>query len=137
VCRSAPQDAKDYFQAIESKNAAKAAKKKQHVHLKQLPTQGSGSGSYAPGAVGSSSGQMGIKQAFSNCSKADADAAVCRFFYAEGIPFLKVDSPYFLEALKAVSAFGPGYRPPPMKRLRTDCLDKEYDMVERELEVGF
>ncbi len=133
-CLEAPQDAKDLFQAIENEKAAATSKKRKRDDLDQL-TANDGSAT-APSTAGSTGPvQIGIKQAFSNSIKADADAAVCRYFYAEGTPFVKIESPYFLDMLQKVALFGAGYRPPPLKRLRTDGIDKEKALLDKDLEV--
>jgi hypothetical protein len=109
----------------------KKRKRRELDLLSSASAANSGSGS----AAASGSGQISILEALGNGRKALTDASVCRFFYAEGVPFVKIESPYFAELCQAIAAFGPGYRPPPMKRLRTDMLDKEVDHIKKLLEV--
>lgn len=53
-----------------------------------------------------------IQQTIQSCvrkgSKLDADRAVARAFYANGIPFNILDNKYFKEAVTAIAACGPG-----------------------------
>ena len=100
--------------------------------------RGSATDESGPSTAGSTApAQMGIKQAFNKQIKVDADAAVCRYYYAEGTPFVKIKSPYFVEMLQKVAQFGVGYRPPPLKRLRTDCIDNEKALLDKDLKVCF
>ena len=66
---------------------------------------------------------------------AEADAAVGRFIFAGGIPFVKTDSPYFSAMLSAVAKAGQHYGTPSRDKLRTTVLDREVAHVERLLEV--
>ena len=64
--------------------------------------------------------------------KDDADAAVARFFYAEGIPFVKSESKYFREMLQAVCRQKCStYQPPGRAKLSEALLEKEYQSVKR------
>jgi hypothetical protein len=110
-----PLEAKDFFQANENENAAKASKRKTRDDLDLLTSQhGSAPDGSGPStAISTAPGQMGIRQAFNNQVKANADAPVCRYFYAEGTPFVKIESPYSKDMLQKVSLFGAGYRPLP------------------------
>lgn len=66
---------------------------------------------------------------------AEADAAVGRFIFAGGIPFVKTDSPHFSAMLSAVAKAGQHYRTPSRDKLRTTVLDREVAHVERLLEI--
>ena len=79
--------------------------------------------------------QLSSEDSFLPGTQAKADAAVARFLYAEGIPFLKVQSPYFQDLLTAVGTFGRGYRAPSIKKLRTSMLDAEVETVKQQLKV--
>jgi hypothetical protein len=65
-----------------------------------------------------------------------ANDAVAKFFFAEGIPFMKVNSPYFRDMLKAVSK-APGYTPPDRHTLATTMLDKQYKETQKLVEQTF
>ena len=105
-------EARALFQKIEDGLAAEREKKRKRSELNEL-TEG-------PGTEGSTASliQLSIESAFAPGLKAKADAAVARLLYAEGIAFVKAESVYFQDMLSAVGAYGPGYRPPSMKRLR-------------------
>jgi hypothetical protein len=60
--------------------------------------------------------------------------AVARFFYSNGIAFNVASSPYFEQFVKAVAAFGPGYKPPKHDALRNTLLDREKARIEKELQ---
>ena len=126
---SAAQEARTFFQSTEDGLAAQREKKRKRTELDEL-TGG-------PGTEGSSAGlvQRSIESALTPGLKAKADAAVARCFYAEGIPFVKVESAYFQDMLAAVGVFGRGYRPPSMKRLRTSMLDEEVENVKEQMKV--
>ena len=53
--------------------------------------------------------------------------------YAEDIPFVKLRSPFFLEALSASSNV-PGYRPPGLKALAGRLLDTAATTLQKELQ---
>ena len=80
-------------------------------------------------------GQQTLAQAFSKGTKSGCDAAVGRFFYAEGVPMQKISSPYtyFAEMCKAIGQFGASYHPPTRQRLATDMLEKEHAAVQDSL----
>lgn len=61
----------------------------------------------------------------SSVPKEDVDDIVARFFYADGFNIKVVNSPYFLEMLKAIAAFGLGYEPPTKDKLSDTYLSKE------------
>jgi hypothetical protein len=48
---------------------------------------------------------------------------------------VKIESPYFKDMLQKISLFCAGYRPPALKRLKTDCIDKEKALLEKDLQV--
>ncbi|MCO5572968.1 hypothetical protein L7F22_026730 [Adiantum nelumboides] len=95
--------------------------------------------------VGSSSkkrkGAQGpLASAFSWQARKQADQALRRFFYAEDIPEWKVQSPFFLEMVKAIGQVGPSYVPPTYNALRTTELNDEikergYERIEVTLEM--
>ena len=64
-CTQAPQDAKDFFQAIENENAATASKKRTRDDLDMLTShRGSATDGSGPSTAGSTApAQMGIKHA--------------------------------------------------------------------------
>ena len=116
------------FQKIEDEMAANKGKKRQREELDEL-TNGSRTGASTTGLV-----QLSIEQAMAPCLKNNADEAVMRYIYADGVAFSKAESTYFKEMLAAVAAYGPGY-PPSAKRLRTSLLDKEVENVKERLKV--
>ncbi len=66
-------------------------------------------------------------------TKEDVDDIVARFFYADGLSIKVVNSPYFLEMAKAISAFGPGYEPPSKDELSDSFLNKEKGRIEKSM----
>jgi len=56
--------------------------------------------------------EVSIPNAFHTTSKQAADAAVARYFYPCGIPFVVADSPYFKDAISSVIKCGAGYKLP-------------------------
>ena len=126
----AAEDARDFFQKVEDSLEATREKKRKRNELDELTD--------ASGCKGSTDTlvQISIETAFAPAAKAMTDAAVARFVYAEGVPFAKVQSPYFQDMLTAVGQFGRGYKPPSMKKLRTSMLDEEVENVKQQLKVN-
>lgn len=58
-----------------------------------------------------------------------ADEALARFFIAEGIPFRKLESPFFRDMIKSISEVGPCYIAPGKKKLSGTLLCDEYNRV--------
>jgi hypothetical protein len=61
----------------------------------------------------------------STTKKADADMALARFFFSEGIAFQKVESAHFKDMIQSISK-APGYTPPCRDRLSGPLLEAEY-----------
>ena len=85
---AAAEDARAFFQGVEDGMEAAKEKKRKRTELDEI-TDASGTGGSTDGLV-----QLSIEDSFLPGTQAKADAAVARFLYAEGIPFLKVQSPY-------------------------------------------
>ncbi|KAI4322365.1 hypothetical protein L6164_022068 [Bauhinia variegata] len=64
-------------------------------------------------------------------AKEDVDEILARFFFADGLNATIINSPYFHEMIKAVTAFGPGYEPPSMHELYDCFLSKEKERIEK------
>ena len=126
---AAAQDAREFFQKVEDGLEADREKKRKRMELKSI-TNASGTGGSTDDLV-----QISIETAFLPGLRAAADAALARYVYAEGVPFLKTGSPYFQERLTAVGAYGRGYKAPSIKKLRTSMLDREVDSVKEQLKV--
>ena len=127
---SAALDAKAHFQKVEDAMADKKDRKRKRDELDEL-TRDSGVEGHSTGSV-----QISIQTAMQPGLKAVADAALGRYVYADGVPFIKTQSEYFQDFVLAVGQHGPGYRPPSLKKLRTSMLDAEVENVKRQLEVG-
>ena len=123
----AAQEARAYFQKVEDDLAAAKEKKRKRVELDEM-THASLTGNSSDGLV-----QLSIEAAFLPGLKGKADAALARFLYADGVPFIKSESPYFQEMLTAVGEYGRGYAPPSMRKLRTSMLDDEVHNVQQRL----
>lgn len=126
----AAEAARTFFQEYEDGFETNKSKKRKRSELDEL-TEG-------PGTAGSSAGlvQQGIREAFMPKRKQVADQAVADYFYAEGTPFIKVESDYFQDMVTAIGNHGPGYKPPSMKRLRTTMLDEAVERVKQQMQVG-
>ena len=85
----AAEKARAIFQKTEDALEAAAEKKRKCKELDEITR------SSAVVASSDSLVQITIEAAFEPGSKAHADAAVARFLYAEGVPFVKTQSPYF------------------------------------------
>ncbi|RWR88638.1 hypothetical protein CKAN_01766500 [Cinnamomum micranthum f. kanehirae] len=60
--------------------------------------------------------------------------AICRFFYANALPFNVVKSPFFAPMMEAVAAFGPGLKLPSYHEVRHTFLHKEVQLIEKSLD---
>lgn len=63
--------------------------------------------------------------------KEDVDEMIARFVYADGLNVNVINSPYFLEMVKAIAASGPGYEPPSTEKLCDSLLNKEKGKIEK------
>ncbi len=88
-CPACPDDVLAKFQKLQDASDAQAQKKRKAAELEQLTSR-----SVTDSAFGTSS-QPTIEQVLQPELTLEADAAVGRFVFAEGIPFVKTDSPYF------------------------------------------
>ena len=113
---------------MEDAAAAKREHKRKRDELDEL-TNASNDGS--DGLV-----QLSIEEAFLPGLKEKADSALARFLYAEGVPFVKTESSYLREFLQFVGAYGRGYAPPSMRKLRTILLDDGVLNVQQRLQAG-
>ncbi|CAI0544577.1 unnamed protein product [Linum tenue] len=68
--------------------------------------------------------------AWKNISKKDVDDMVTRFFFADGVNVDLIESPYFLDMVKAIGAFGFEYEAPSVDEL-TDSLSREKCRIEK------
>ena len=102
-CGQEPADTKLHFIEVHTSKLEISAKKRRLAALDQLSHSDS---------ADSELSQPTLSQSFSKATKADTDASVARFFYAEGVAFQKVGSPYFAEMCKAIGKFGSSYNPP-------------------------
>ncbi|KAM0996747.1 hypothetical protein ACFX14_006810 [Malus domestica] len=66
-------------------------------------------------------------------TKEDIDEIVARFFYVHGLNLNVVNSPYFHDMAKAISTFGPGYKPLSVDELSDSFLTREKGRIERSL----
>ncbi|CAO2814660.1 unnamed protein product [Amaranthus hypochondriacus] len=69
--------------------------------------------------------QLNFTGPIRSLAKEDVDETVARFFYADGLNMNTVNSPYFMEMIRAIAAFGPGYEPPSRDMLSDTFLSKE------------
>ena len=61
---------------------------------------------------------------FKNKDREDIYLDICRFFYANALPFNLVKDPYFKTMLEFVSSFGKGLKPPSYHEVRVTYLKK-------------
>lgn len=66
-------------------------------------------------------------------SKEEADEAVARFFYGNGIPLNIAKSPFWADMVRAINEAPKGYEPPSSEKIKTTLLDKEKTKVDQEL----
>ena len=76
-----------------------------------------------------------IQRAYNRRMKTDVDAALADYMFAEGVPLMKVESPFFRELVTQVARHGPGYKLPDRRALSTTMLDAAVQRVEKDMEV--
>ncbi|KAK7272202.1 hypothetical protein RJT34_28661 [Clitoria ternatea] len=64
-------------------------------------------------------------------TKDDVDEMLARFFFADGLHANIINSPYFLDMIKAVAAFGLGYEPLSILDLCGSFLSKEKERIDK------
>lgn len=77
--------------------------------------------------------QPNMNRAWKNITKEEVDDVVARFFYADGLDFTVVNSPYFIEMARAIAASGPGYDPPSEDKLSGTFLSREKTRIEKSM----
>ncbi|XP_031250194.1 uncharacterized protein LOC116114653 [Pistacia vera] len=113
-CPAIDRSLREAFQILEEE---RLARKKKRI-----------SGNGKPGKrIRTSQSTLTVK----NISKEDVDDMIARFFYADGLNVNVINSPYFLEMLKAISAFGPGYELPSIDKFSDSFLSKEKERIEK------
>ncbi|XP_010278249.1 PREDICTED: uncharacterized protein LOC104612511 isoform X2 [Nelumbo nucifera] len=75
--------------------------------------------------------QPSLSSVWKASPREDIDDSVARFFYANGLNFNILNSPYFHDMAKAIAAFGPGYEPPPVEKLSSSFLHKEKTRIDK------
>jgi len=103
-CDKAPQEAVDAMKAINKEKAVRDREKKKRDELDKLTkSKGAGTAGNQSQSCQKPLTQTSIVASFQATAKAEADAAVAKFFYANGIPFSNVESKYLKGALVAVA----------------------------------
>ena len=73
-----------------------------------------------------------IEELFDVIGQDVVDAAIARFFYANGIAFNVSRSPFYTEMVQAILHAPTGYKPPGYEKLRTTLLDKEKSRLDEQ-----
>ena len=108
---------------IEGKRQEEQKKKQQLAALNQATSSASSSNKV------NFSKQTMLPDMMKKCKKNDADIAVARMFYANGLAFNLANSKYFKEACASVALCGAGYVPSNRKAISTSLLDDEARFV--------
>lgn len=115
ACRNAPEDIVLKLTDLENQKRVAADKKRKLQMLDRATSSQQQSGT--------PSVQSTLEAAFAKADKSAVDAAVTKFFVANGLAFNVAKSKYWLECVKAIASFGTGYVPPKYDRLRGSLLD--------------
>ena len=81
-------------------------------------------------------GKTGINTLNTLWKKGDRESVckdICRFLYANALPFNLVKSPYFKTMLESVASFGPGFKPPSYHEAMCILLKKEVEAIKTDL----
>jgi hypothetical protein len=78
--------------------------------------------------------QICLKDALNISAVQNADAAIARFFFAQAIPFATIESPYFLEMIRALQSAPSSYMPPNRRKLSGRLLDDAFKKVQKKFD---
>ena len=138
ACPSVPDTVKQKFENLEGANKAKKDAVQKRKELDQRTSSGAASASArtADSATATEDHRLPpIQRAFNRVLKADVDAALTDYMFAEGVPLMKVESPFFRELVAQVARHGPGYKLPDRRALSTTMLDAAVQRVEKDLRL--
>jgi len=128
-CDKAPEEAVTAMKTVAIEKTQRDHDKKKRGELDKL-TKGAGSvATQGQKAVT----QTSIAASFNAGSKALADSAVAKMFYAAGIPFSIVENKYFKEAFSSVAKCGPSYKLPSRAALAGNLLNDAVIDTDRRL----
>ncbi len=123
-----PAEVVDRLKLAEEAKEREAQRKRRREQL-----QRAASGAQSTLSASKSGTQSSIQAAFARADKSEVDAAVARCFYANGIPFNVARNPFFKDAVAAIAAAGPGYKPPSSETLRTTLLEREKESLSKDI----
>ena len=123
-CPKVPDSVVSQFTEIEDKRYEEQKKKQKLAALNQATSSASTSNKASFGK------QTMLPDMIKACAKKEADTAIARMFFANGLAFNLAESRYFKEACAAVVRSGAGYVPPSRKSISTTLLDNEVRSVD-------
>jgi hypothetical protein len=124
ACTACPQELTDQLKDLENKKKEEQTKKRKVTELDQATKA-------VPTSV---AGQSSLQAAFCRQDKSQVDCLWARAFYANGLSFRLAANSHFKAAVEASCQFGPSYKPPSVKALRTTLLQKEKEALDEELQ---
>ena len=133
ICMLCPRDVKQACTRLREGTVAKRQDKQDH---NQLVVAEQGQAELAVKKQKLVLQQQGIKAGFSNAEAAVADAAIAKFFYANGLNFGAADSApdsYYRDMVRAIKAAPLGYQPPTAKTLSNRLLDETHESMLQEV----
>ena len=101
-CKAVPDAVRQLLEKNDEKRRKEAAKKKKAEALDKATAKN------VTAAIGQSTTHTTIPSWTTKGTKEEADRAIARAFFANGIPFNVLDNEYFKDAVKAIAACGPG-----------------------------
>lgn len=124
-CAKVPEVVTALFKDEENKRDEAEAKKRKFAALSKLSSD----------STQSTNKQLKLTSMIASTEKVDADRALARMFYANGLPFALAESKYFKEAIAAVARSGASYKPPGRAAISTTLLQAEVADIDQKLAV--
>ena len=124
-CTACPEELTNELKELENKKKEEQTKKRKVAELDQATKS-------VPTSVAR---QSSLQAAFRRQDKSQVDSLWARAFYSNGLPFSLAGNSHFKAAVEASCQFGPSYKPPTVKALRTTLLKKEKETLEEELQA--
>ena len=133
-CPLMPGDVKKPFKELFDKNESSKVQKRQHDNLVKEEAQHLAAEHAAKQAK---LVQQKIGVGLKSLEVAEADLAIAKFFYANGVAFSAASheqDSYYREMIKKIQAAPAGYLPPGRKKLAGQLLDETHDWMWRRID---
>ena len=134
VCALMPNEVKKPFKVLHELNECNKLQKRQHENLVKEEAQQDAAEHAAKQAK---LVQQQVRVGLKTLDVAEADLAIAKFFYANGIAFSAASAEqesYYREMIRKVQAAPSGYVPPGRKKLAGPLLEETHDWMWKKIE---